>query len=202
MTVHVRVAGPTAPVMSALVREIRALDSTAMPEVTTMAAQINETLAVDRLMATLTVLFGLLGGALAAVGLYGVVAYTVAARTREIGIRIALGATHGRVLRQVVKESAVLTSLGIGVGLSGALWASRGVGSFPLRIKPDGPMGLRFIGRVACGDCVRRGVHSRAARCTCRSYGRVEIRLAGMHDQWRGFQGGAIGVHQVEIHVG
>jgi hypothetical protein len=71
--------------------------------------QLNRTIALDRLMATLTALFGLLAVALAAVGLYGVMAFTVAARTREIGIRMALGASHPRVLGQVMGESAALT---------------------------------------------------------------------------------------------
>jgi ABC-type antimicrobial peptide transport system permease subunit len=81
-------------------------------------------------MASLTALFGLLAVVLAAVGLYGVMAFTVAARTREIGIRMALGADRSRVLRQVLRESAVLTMMGITLGVLGALWASRAVGSF------------------------------------------------------------------------
>ena len=81
-------------------------------------------------MAALTALFGLLAVVLAAVGLYGVMAFAVSARTREIGIRMALGAGQARVLTQVMRESAALTSIGIALGVPGALWASRGIGSF------------------------------------------------------------------------
>jgi ABC-type antimicrobial peptide transport system permease subunit len=112
-------------------REIHALDpNLPLVDVTTMAAQLNRTIALDRLMAALTALFGLLAVVLAAVGLYGVMAFAVSARTREIGIRMALGAGQARVLTQVMRESAALTSIGIALGVPGALWASRGIGSF------------------------------------------------------------------------
>jgi predicted permease len=130
MTLHARVAGNATPVVSALMSEIHRLDpNLAASNVTTMAAQLDSTIALDRLMATLMALFGVLAVVLAAVGLYGVMAFGVAARTREIGIRMALGAGSGRVLRQILLESAVLTVIGIGLGVPGALWASRGVSS-------------------------------------------------------------------------
>ena len=74
-------------------------------------------------------LFGMLAVVLAAVGLYGVMAFAVTARTREIGIRMALGASSGRMLGQVLQESAVLTVIGIAIGVLGALLASHAVGS-------------------------------------------------------------------------
>ncbi len=130
ITLHVRVAGSARPVISAVLREIRALDpNLAASNVTTMAAQLDRTIALDRLMATLMSLFGMLAVVLAAVGLYGVMAFAVTARTREIGIRMALGAGSGRMLRQVLRESAVLTIIGIALGVPGALLASHEVGS-------------------------------------------------------------------------
>jgi predicted permease len=131
VTLHVRVAGEAGLVISALRAEIHTLDPN-LPafNVTTMAAQLDRTIALDRLMAALTALFGLLAVALAAVGLYGVMAFAVAARTREIGIRMALGAGHARVLWQVMAESAALTAIGIALGAPGAFWASRALGSF------------------------------------------------------------------------
>jgi predicted permease len=131
LRLHVRVAGNTAPVISALMRVVHELDPrVAAYNVTTMEEQLNRTISLDRLMATLTALFGLLAVVVAAVGLYGVMAFAVAARTREIGIRMALGAGSTRVLREVIGESAVLVSIGIAMGVPAALWASRGVGSF------------------------------------------------------------------------
>jgi predicted permease len=136
MTLHVRVTGATTPVISALMREVHALDaSLPVVEVTTMSAQLDRTIALDRLMARLTALFGVLAVVLAAVGLYGVMAFVVAGRTREIGIRMALGAGPARVLGQVMTESIVLTASGIALGVLGALSAARLVGSFLYGLK-------------------------------------------------------------------
>jgi predicted permease len=151
MALHVRVAGNTSPVMSALLREVRALDRTIpVRDVTTMAAQLDRTILLDRLMATLTAIFGGLGAVLAAVGLYGVMAFTVAARTRESGIRMALGADRGRVMRKVIGESAMLTAGGIGVGVAGALWASRAAASFLYGLSATDP-GTYAVLAIALG---------------------------------------------------
>jgi len=141
VTLHVRVAGETGPVIQALLGAIHELDPN-LPavDVTTMAAQLDRTILLDRLIATLTTLFGFVAIVLAAVGLYGVMAFTVAARTREIGIRMALGAGRARVLRQVIGESAALTLAGIAVGIPGALWASRAAASFLYGLSPTDPM--------------------------------------------------------------
>ncbi len=129
VTLHVRVTGDPAPVISALRDEIRSLDPNVQPrDITTMAEQIDRTLALDRLLALLTALFGFLAVALASMGLYGVMALAVTARTREIGIRMALGADRSHVLFQVMRESLLLTALGIGLGVPAALWASRVIG--------------------------------------------------------------------------
>ena len=151
-TLHVRVAGSATPVIAALRREIRTLDpNIPAPNVTTMEEQLNRTIALDRLLATLTALFGLLAVALAAVGLYGVMAFTVAARTREIGIRMALGASHARVLGQVMGESAALTLIGIALGVPAALLASRAVGSFLYGLSATDPWTYAFLSAVLAG---------------------------------------------------
>ena len=155
VTLHVRVAGETAPVISALIREIHQLDPNVPAfNVTTMAEQLNRTIALDRLLATLTALFGLLAVALAAVGLYGVMAFTVAARTREIGIRMALGASHARVLGQVMGESAALTLIGIAFGVPAALSASRAVRSFLYGLSATDPWTYALLSALLAGTAL------------------------------------------------
>ncbi len=91
----------------------------------TMAAQIRESLFVERMVASLSAAFGLLATLLAALGLYGVMSYAVALRTREIGIRVALGAERRTVLLMVLQEVAVLAALGIAFGLPGGYGLGR-----------------------------------------------------------------------------
>jgi predicted permease len=106
----------------ALVPRLRALvqkvDATLpITRLKTMKAQIGESLFVERLVAALSAAFGLLATVLAAIGLYGVMSYAVSLRTREIGIRMALGADHRTVLMMVLKEVAVLALVGVAIGL-------------------------------------------------------------------------------------
>ena len=90
-----------------------------------MSAQIGNTLAATRLASTLIGIFGLVALLLASIGLYGVMAWMVSRRTREIGIRMALGAQPGDVLTLVLKHGIVLTVFGVAIGLFGAFAASR-----------------------------------------------------------------------------
>jgi predicted permease len=85
----------------------------------TMQAQIGESLFVERMVAALSAAFGLLATVLAAIGLYGVMSFAVVQRTREIGLRIALGADRRAVLTLVLRDVAVLAALGIAIGLPG-----------------------------------------------------------------------------------
>jgi predicted permease len=86
---------------------------------TTMRAQIGESLFVERMVAALSAAFGLLATLLAAIGLYGVMSHAVAMRTREIGLRMALGANRRAVLTLVLREVALLAALGVAIGLPG-----------------------------------------------------------------------------------
>jgi len=83
----------------------------------TMRAQIGESLFVERMVAALSAAFGLLATLLAAIGLYGVMSYAVTTRTREIGLRVALGADRRAVLGLVLREVAILAALGVAIGL-------------------------------------------------------------------------------------
>jgi predicted permease len=149
VTLHVRVAGKTTPVISALVSIIHELDpNLAAFNVTTLHAQLDRTIASDRLLATLTALFGLLALVIAAVGLYGVVAFVVGARTREIGIRMALGAGRARLLGQVMGESGILTAIGIVLGVLGALLVWRGVQSFLYGVSATDPWTFGVLAAV------------------------------------------------------
>jgi len=128
---HTRITGDPGRVIGTLTHVVRELaPNLPVYNVTTMDAQLDNSIAPERLMATLTELFGLLAMILAAAGLYGMMAYMVVSRTREIGIRMALGAERRNVLGQVISEATVLTAVGLTLGLIGSLWAGRAVGSF------------------------------------------------------------------------
>ncbi len=93
-------------------------------------------------MAVLAGAFGILAGSLAVLGLYGVIAYMVARRRNEIGVRIALGAGRGRVIQMVLKEAVLLVTIGLVVGTGLALWAARAATTMLYGLKPYDPVTL------------------------------------------------------------
>ncbi len=109
---------------------------------TVLTTQIKESLTRDRLMAALAGAFGLLAGSLAVLGLYGVIAYMVARRRNEIGVRIALGASRGRVITLVLREAALLLAIGLAIGAAFAAWAGQAAASLVYGIKPRDPLTL------------------------------------------------------------
>ncbi len=109
-------------------------------EMKTMQAQIRESLFVERLIAALSAAFGLLATLLAALGLYGVISHAVAQRTREIGIRIALGAERRAVFGLVLREVAILAGLGILLGLPSGYALGRLVESQLFGLSPRDPL--------------------------------------------------------------
>jgi predicted permease len=130
MTLVVRAAVDPTTVAAAVRREARALDP-AMPmfEVETLATQVAASLREERLLATLSSGFGLLALLLSCLGLYGILSYTVARRTNEIGIRMALGADRRDVLWLVLRDALRLVLLGVLLGIPAALAATRLVAS-------------------------------------------------------------------------
>src|SRR6201993_3469735 len=112
--------------MSAVRSKVRDMDSN-LPvyAMRTTEVQINNSLSSERMIASLSAVFGLLATLLAVIGLYGVMAYTVAQRTREVGIRMALGAARGNVIWMVMREVLVLVSIGVIAGVAAALALTR-----------------------------------------------------------------------------
>jgi ABC-type antimicrobial peptide transport system permease subunit len=107
-------------------REVQALDrSLPVFETKTVQAQLDETLLTDRLVALLSAGFGMLATVLASIGLYGVMAFVVARRRKELGIRIALGAQRAAILWSVMREVLILLSIGLVVGIPTGLGLGR-----------------------------------------------------------------------------
>jgi predicted permease len=144
MTFYVRGAGANAETLPEQLRQTVRRADAAMPvfEMQTMDQTVDEALFNERMLALLSASFGLLATVLAAIGLYGVMSYTVSRRTREIGIRIALGAERPAVVWMVLREVALLTVVGIAIGVPGALGLSRFVRSQLYGIEPSDPMTL------------------------------------------------------------
>jgi ABC-type antimicrobial peptide transport system permease subunit len=104
--------------------------------------QIHNSLLQDELMATLSGFFGFLAALLAAIGLYGVISYMVVQRTREIGIRMAIGADRVAVVRMILREAGMLTTAGLVVGTGLAFGAVQAAKSLLYGLKPRDPSTL------------------------------------------------------------
>jgi predicted permease len=120
-TFEVRTTGEPGSFVGPIRNAIREVDpNLPLTNFKTQLEQADETLSMERMFAKLLTLFGLVAQLLAAIGLYGVMAYSVSQRTQEIGIRMALGANRFSVLRMIIKQGMVLTAVGIAVGLGAA----------------------------------------------------------------------------------
>jgi ABC-type antimicrobial peptide transport system permease subunit len=122
----VRARGDAGALIAAIRNEVRQLDpNLPVYDIKTFADQIDESISRERMIALLSSFFGLFALLLAGLGLYGVMAYAVSRRTREIGVRMALGAQPGNVLWLVLRETLLLVAIGIAIGLPAALAATR-----------------------------------------------------------------------------
>jgi predicted permease len=126
MTVYTRAQGDPTDIFAAMRRTVNELDSNVpVYRMRTLEQQLDKSLMSERLLASLSGVFGLLATVLAAIGLYGVMAYMVVRRTREIGIRMALGANRNSVVWLVMREVLVLSVIGVVIGGAGAYVATR-----------------------------------------------------------------------------
>src|SRR5260370_19709118 len=107
-----------------------------------LSAQLEESLLRERLMATLSGGFGFLAGLLAMLGLHGVIAYMVARRRKEIGVRIALGADPTSVVRLVLREALLPLGSGLAIGVVMARWAGQGAATLLFGLQPHDAVSL------------------------------------------------------------
>ena len=143
MTVYLRTTLDPNQLFTAVRAKVRELDpNIPVYSMRTTEEQISNSLTTERLIASLSAVFGFLATLLATIGLYGVMAYTVARRTREIGIRMALGAGGGSVAWLIMKEVLVLLGIGVAIALPAALGLTRLVQSQLYGTKPNDPLSL------------------------------------------------------------
>ena len=167
MTFELRTTGDPGSVVSSVREAVRQVESNLpVSNIRTQIEQADETLSMERLFAKLLTLFGVVAQLLAAIGLYGVMAYSVTQRTHEIGIRMALGADRRRVLRMVLRQGMLLTVVGVAIGVSVAFVLTKyleTLTSMLFGVEPRDPVtfitiaaGLTLVALVACLVPARR----------------------------------------------
>jgi putative ABC transport system permease protein len=164
MTLVIRTSGDPSEMAPAVRREISALDpEQPVSDVRTMSQVMADTLSRARFNTLLLGLFAGLATLLAAVGIFGVMNYSVTQRTREIGLRMALGAQPGRVMRLVLRQGLTLTLIGIGLGLIGSLALTRLMSSLLFGVDATDPVTftamvlfLAVVSLIACYIPARR----------------------------------------------
>ncbi len=127
MNFYIRTAGDPAQLLRSVPGVIRQLDATIpVEDLKTMPQQVRENVFMDRMISILSASFAILATILAAIGLYGMLAYSVAQRTREIGVRMALGAGAGQVRAMVLRQVGIMLLVGGVIGIAGAIALARG----------------------------------------------------------------------------
>jgi ABC-type antimicrobial peptide transport system permease subunit len=152
-SIQLHVAGTPENLESTVRRELAELDSDlTVIRMSSFGEQVSEAFNQERLLARLTTLFGLLALTLASVGLYGVTAYTVEQRTREIGIRVAVGATRANVVQMVLGGAFRQVALGLAIGIPLSLLSGWLISSQLFEVKGHDPiaLGLAALMLAAC----------------------------------------------------
>jgi predicted permease len=141
MTLHVKASADSASVLRVIEQELRGLDST-LPlfQVQTIEARVDDALRQERLLATLSTIMSVVGTLIATVGLYGLISFSVLQRTREIGIRIAVGAEPRHILLMILRRAFVLVAIGMCVGLPLAVSSVRVAASVLYGVSPSDPL--------------------------------------------------------------
>ena len=132
----IRSSLPVTATTASITGALAELDPRITVRYTVVPTMIRDTLAQERLLAALSGGFGLLAAVLTMVGLYGLIAYSVSRRSREIGVRLALGAPRASILRLVLREAGVLLALGVPVGAAVAMAGGRTASSLLFRVRP------------------------------------------------------------------
>jgi len=127
------------------------LKTVRVEKVRTLEEQVDASIVLERLVATLAGVFGALGTVLAALGLYGLLAYTVARRTNEIGVRMALGATDRDVTRMVLRAAIGLVVLGVALGVPAAVWSGHVAASLVPNLQAGRAVSIAIAGAIMIG---------------------------------------------------
>jgi putative ABC transport system permease protein len=147
MSLVLRTTVPPLTLTSAVRKAVQAIDrNQPIADVTTLDAWVGKSLSKRRFSMLVLTLFAALGVALAMIGIYGVLSYSVSQRTQEIGIRMALGAAPRDVLRLVIGQGLVLALTGLLIGTLGGLLATRALGSMLFEVEPTDPSVYLLIG--------------------------------------------------------
>jgi len=148
-TVAVRSSLPQAAVTSLLKSQLAAIDpDLPFGDVNTLQSEIESNVSQPRFRTMLIGVFAMLALILAAVGVYGLISYSVTQRTREIGIRVALGAAPRQVMGPVVREGVILAVIGIAIGLAGAFAAARALSAFLFGVGASDPLTLAAVALI------------------------------------------------------
>jgi macrolide transport system ATP-binding/permease protein len=143
LTFELRAAGDPLSLVAAVREVVRQADSRIpVTDIRTQDAAIDQTIGQERTFATLCTAFALLAVAIACVGLYGTMAYSVARRTNELGLRMALGAQRKKLIWMVLREVFVMAAVGLAIGVPVALATTRFVKSFLFEMKPNDPWAI------------------------------------------------------------